>query len=69
MCFFMASELWRHRQYDPYRSQEPPPAPPQKKKWSTVQQEAKLSLSITVLSTNDVEKNFQENVFVSANIS
>jgi len=30
MCFFMASELWRHRQYDPYRSQEPPP-PPQKK--------------------------------------
>ena len=66
MCFFMASELWRHRQYDPYRSQEPPP---QKKKWSTVQQEAKLSLSITVLSTNDVEKNFQENVFVSANIS
>ena len=63
----MASELWRHRQYDPYRSQEPPPQ--KKKKWSTVQQEAKLSLSITVLSTNDVEKNFQENVFVSANIS
>ena len=46
-----------------------PPPPAKKKKWSTVQQEAKLSLSITVLSTNDVEKNFQENVFVSANIS
>ena len=25
MGFFMASELWRHRQYDSYRSQELPP--------------------------------------------
>ena len=29
MGFFMATELWRHRQYCPlYRSQEPHPPPP-----------------------------------------
>ena len=25
MGFFLVSELWRQQQYDPYRSQEPPP--------------------------------------------
>ena len=53
MGFFMASELWRHRQNCPHQSQETPP------KWSTVQQEAKLLLPTTVLlPTKDVKKSF-----------
>ena len=53
MAFFMASELWRHRQNCPQPSQETPP------KWSTVQQEAKLLLPTTVLlPTKDVKKSF-----------
>ena len=51
MGFFMASELWRHPQNCPQRSQENPP------KWWTVQQEAKLLLPTTVfLPTKDVKR-------------
>ena len=56
MGFFMASELWRYRQNCPHRSQETPP------KWSRVQQEAKLLLPTTVLSTKNVKKYFHDNV-------
>ena len=59
MGFFMASELWRHRQNCPHRSQETPP------KWSRVLQEAKLLLPTTILSTKDVKKSFHDNVLSS----
>ena len=59
MGFFMASELWRRRQNCPHRSQETPP------KWSRVQQEAKLLLPTTVLSTKDVKKSLHDNVLSS----
>ena len=53
MAFFMASELWRHRQNCPQPSQETPP------KWLMVQQEAKLLLPTTVLlPIKDVKKSF-----------
>ena len=59
MGFFMASELWRHRQNCPHRSQETPP------KWSRVQQDAKFLLPTTVLSTKDVKKSFHDTVLSS----
>ena len=59
MGFFMGSELWRHRQNCPHRSQEATP------KWSRVQQEAKLLLPTTVLSTKEVKKSLYDNVLSS----
>ena len=55
----MASELWRHRQNCRHRSQEATP------KWPRVQQEAKLLLPTTVLSTKDVKKSLHDNVLSS----
>ena len=58
MGFFMASELWRHLQNCPHWSRAPP-------KRSRLQQEAKLLLPTTVLSTKCVKKSFHDNVLLT----